>query len=143
MCVVASIGPGTLPTDHRKNCQINLDIHYPQGFQYSLFSADYRGYESLDPGVTGQQVATYYFSGEQAQATASTTFTGPSDGDYLLSDNFVTQSVVWSPCGAGIPLNINSQIRLASTSASAQGLLTTDSTDFKVSQIYHIQWRTC
>lgn len=26
---VASIGPGTTPTDWRKNCDINLDIHYP------------------------------------------------------------------------------------------------------------------
>lgn len=64
---VASIGPGTAVADRRKNCQINLDIHYPNGFQYSLFSADYRGYAALDQGVTGEQVATYYFSGQQSQ----------------------------------------------------------------------------
>jgi hypothetical protein len=64
---VAAIGPGTQVADRRKNCQINLDIHYPNGFQYSLFSADYRGFEDLDGGVTGEQVATYYFSGQQSQ----------------------------------------------------------------------------
>lgn len=64
---VASIGPGTAVSDRRKNCQINLDIHYPGGFQFSLFSVDYRGYQDLEAGVTGAQVANYYFSGEQQQ----------------------------------------------------------------------------
>jgi len=64
---VAQVGPGTLPADHRKNCQINLDVHYPSGWQFSLFSVDYRGFEDLDSGVTGKQVATYYFSGEAEQ----------------------------------------------------------------------------
>jgi hypothetical protein len=64
---VAQIGPGTAPSDTRKNCAINLDIHYPNGWQYSLFSVDYRGFVGLDKGVTGQQVATYYFAGQQAQ----------------------------------------------------------------------------
>jgi hypothetical protein len=64
---VASIGPGTTVTDRRKNCQINLDIHYPGGFQFSLFSVDYRGYQDLATGVTGQQVANYYFSGQSQQ----------------------------------------------------------------------------
>lgn len=64
---VAQIGPGTQPADHRKNCQINLEVHYPGGWQFSLFSVDYRGFEDLDSGVTGMQVATYYFSGEGSQ----------------------------------------------------------------------------
>jgi hypothetical protein len=64
---VASIGPGTAVTDHRKNCAVSLNVHYPGGFQYSIFSIDYRGYEDLQAGITGQQVATYYFSGQQQQ----------------------------------------------------------------------------
>jgi hypothetical protein len=66
---VAQIGPGTMPTDHRKNCQINLDVHYPQGWQFSVFSVDYRGFEALDPHVTGHQLATYYFSGNSPQVS--------------------------------------------------------------------------
>src|SRR6266516_1034269 len=41
---VASLGPGVPVTENRKNCQININLHYPGGFQYSVFSADYRGY---------------------------------------------------------------------------------------------------
>ena len=66
---VASLGPGIPVTENRKNCQLNVDIRYPAGFQYSLFSADYRGYVGLDAGVTGVQKSTYYFSGQNQQVT--------------------------------------------------------------------------
>ncbi|KAH6661712.1 hypothetical protein B0J14DRAFT_708013 [Halenospora varia] len=141
---VAQIGPGTLPTDHRKNCQINLDVHFPNGWQFSIFSVDYRGFEQLDRGVTGTQMATYYFSGQRDQISASTTFPGPkTPQNYLISSDFLVDSLVWSPCGANLPLNINSQIFLTSTNTNANGLLTTDSTDFKFHQIFHIRWRQC
>jgi hypothetical protein len=60
---VASIGPGIAITESRLNCQINLDLEYPTGFQYSILNTDFRGYAGLDKGVTGVQQATYYFSG--------------------------------------------------------------------------------
>jgi hypothetical protein len=60
---VASIGPGVSITESRKNCQLDINLQYPSGFQYSVFNADYRGYAALDPNVTGTQQSTYYFSG--------------------------------------------------------------------------------
>lgn len=71
---IASIGPGTSVSDRRKNCQINLDIHYPQGWQFSLFSVDFRGFKDLEKYVTGKQLATYYFSGTTPQVMAKTTY---------------------------------------------------------------------
>lgn len=62
----AQIGPGTLPADRRKNCQVNLDVHYPQGWQYSIFSVDFRGFRDIERYVTGKQVASYYFSGSSS-----------------------------------------------------------------------------
>jgi hypothetical protein len=64
---VASMGSGISITESRKNCQLNIDLLYPAGFQYSVFSADYRGYVALDKGVTGTQKSIYYFSGQTAQ----------------------------------------------------------------------------
>lgn len=64
---VASIGPGIAVTENRKNCQLNIDLLYPTGFQYSVFSADYRGYAALDKGITGTIKSTYYFSGSTQQ----------------------------------------------------------------------------
>jgi hypothetical protein len=62
---VASIGPGVAATENRKNCQLNIDLQYPGGFQYSVFSTQYRGYAALDANVTGTQKSTYYFTGRK------------------------------------------------------------------------------
>lgn len=93
--------------------------------------------------MTGKQVATYYFSGQQAQSTLTSVWNTPGDGDYLITDKFVVESIVWSPCGANLPINVNSQLALTSTIKDAAGVLTTDSENFKFSQIFHLQWRQC
>jgi Domain of unknown function (DUF4360) len=46
-----------------------MDITYPSGFQYSVFSADYRDYATIDKGVTGALKSTYYFSSQTAQVS--------------------------------------------------------------------------
>jgi hypothetical protein len=140
---VASLGPSIAVAENRKNCQINFDLLYPGGFQYSVFTADYRGYANLDKGVTGQVKSTYYFSGSNNQASDTATFTGPLNGDYLKTDKVDQASTVWSPCGAEGALNINSQIRLTASDKKSQGLLTTDSLDAKFTQILHLQWQKC
>ena len=140
---VASIGPGISVVENRKNCQLNINIHYPPGFQFSLFSADYRGYAGLDAGVSGVQKSTYYFSGQTAQCSTETDFTGPVSQDYLFHDVAKSTSVVWSPCGAEGLLNINSQVRLTSRNPKAGGELTTDSIDTKFTQILYFNWQRC
>lgn len=77
------------------------------------------------------------------QSSTEYNFVGPLTGDYLKHDEADSTSVVWSPCGANGMLNINSQVRLSSTVSSATGLLTTDSTDLKFTQVVYVQWQKC
>jgi len=60
---VAQVGPNTGPSDWRKFCQLLVELHYPQGFQYSIAHTEFRGYIDIDPGITGEQEAIFYFSG--------------------------------------------------------------------------------
>lgn len=140
---VASIGPGVAVTNNRLNCQLNIDLEYPAGFQYSVLGTEFRGYAGLDAGVTGVQQATYYFSGSSTQVSTSTTFTGPTSGDYEISDSIPFTSTIFSPCGAALPLNINSQVRLTSSVTTATGILTDDSIDGKITFVVGVQWQQC
>ncbi|KAH8716774.1 hypothetical protein GQ44DRAFT_624762 [Phaeosphaeriaceae sp. PMI808] len=140
---IASIGPGIALSEQRKNCQLNIDLEYPGGFQYSILSADYRGYASIQKGVKGTLKSTYYFSGQTAQSSTAYDFEGPVSGDYLKHDEADSTSVVWSPCGEKALLNINSQVRLTSSISTATGLLTTDSTDLKFKQVVYVSWQKC
>lgn len=77
------------------------------------------------------------------QSSTQYTFEGPVTGDYLKHDEADSTSVVWSPCGTTGMLNINSQVRLTSTNSKATGILTTDSTDLKFTQVVYVQWQKC
>jgi len=65
---VAESGKGKGSSDSRKNCQLNVKLKYPSGWQFSVFKADYRGYAQIPSGDTGTCKATYYFSGDSKQA---------------------------------------------------------------------------
>jgi len=140
---VASIGPGITVTEQRKNCQLNLDLQYPGGFQYSVFSTIYRGFVGIDKGITATQSANYYFSGQTAQTSTSTTFKGPLSQDYEVADNVTLTSTLFSPCGAQAALNVNSAVALTSSVASASGEITDDTIDGQITFIVGVQWQTC
>jgi hypothetical protein len=65
---LAQVGGNSDPTAFRKNCQLNLVVHVPQGFTYAIASADYRGFASLQRGASGAQKASYYFQGSSNTA---------------------------------------------------------------------------
>jgi hypothetical protein len=139
---IAETGQGKSISDSRKNCQINVDLRYPQGWSYSIVSVDYRGFVSLPKGTSAEQSALYYFSGETAQSKSSTKFQGPYENSYLVSDKIPVQQIVWSPCGKVIQGNVNAAVSI-SGDRSKSALMTVDSIDGKVKQIFGVQWRKC
>ncbi len=60
---IAQVGGSSDPTAARRNCQLSLLVHVPQGFTYAIASADYRGFAALRPGARGTERASYYFQG--------------------------------------------------------------------------------
>ncbi len=140
---IAEVGPGVQLNQSRKNCQIAVDLHFPQGWSYSILDVDYRGYASLEAGVTGTQQSAYYFQGSAATATLRSNFRGPTQQDYQIRDSLGLAAVVWSPCGATRALNINTQVRLTSSNRFARGLMTTDSIDGELTHVYGVRWRRC
>jgi len=138
---VASIGAGAAVADQRKNCQLNLNLQYPSGWQYSILQTTFRGYVGIDAGVTGRQQATYYFSGQSAQSVCGVDFPGPDNENYVKTGSVGIQSLVWSPCGSSsAALNINSEVRLT---GKGNGQITEDSLDGQMQYVVGIQWKKC
>lgn len=75
---LAQVGGNSDPTAFRKNCQLNLIVHVPQGFTYAIASADYRGFLSLQPGASGTQRASYYFQAPRTPPSRTTRSTAPT-----------------------------------------------------------------
>src|SRR3954452_18808373 len=102
----AQVGVGALPTDLRKNCQLNLRVHVPSGFTYAIAEADYRGFGHLEKGASGQERANYYFQGNAPTAYISHNINGPFDDDWQNTDTTDIASLIWEPCGQERNFNI-------------------------------------
>ncbi|MFD5394509.1 DUF4360 domain-containing protein [Streptomyces sp. NPDC127097] len=142
---LAQAGSGSKPTDSRKNCQIALNVHVPQGFTYAIARADYRGYASLAPGAKGLETAGYYFQGQQQTTRKSHSFTGPYDSNWQTSDEADIDALVYAPCGEERYFNINTEMRVDAKSADPKSTsyMAMDSTDGSINTLYHFAWKQC
>ncbi|WP_043266264.1 DUF4360 domain-containing protein [Streptomyces sp. CT34] len=142
---LAQAGGASKPTDARKNCQIALNVHVPQGFTYAIARADYRGYASLAPGAKGLERANYYFQGDPETAHATHTFSGPYETDWQSSDQTDVDALVYAPCGEERYFNINTELRVDGSQADPKttSYMTMDSTDGSINTVYHFAWKQC
>jgi hypothetical protein len=131
------------PTESRKNCQLNLNVHVPQGFTYAIASVNYRGYAYLTPGATALQKAQYYFQGSSDTTSSAHSFSGPLDDNWQTTDSTSYADLVWAPCGETRNFNINSELRVDAGEGSGTSFIAMDSTDGGVSTTYQLAWEEC
>ncbi|MCB0362047.1 MAG: DUF4360 domain-containing protein [Bdellovibrionales bacterium] len=139
---VAEAGGDTNKRLDRKSCNIAIPVHVPQGYSVSIFRVDYRGYAYVPHGAEARFNAEYFFAGVRGPTTQRN-FSGFVDDNYLLTNNIVGQSLVWSQCGADVNLRVNTSMVARTNGRSDQVLATVDSTDVRSGLIYHVQWRRC
>jgi hypothetical protein len=143
---LAQVGIGSKPTDFRKNCQLNILVHVPQGFTYAIAEADYRGFASLAQGATGMQLANYYFQGTPMTTLKSHQVRGPFLDDWLATDLVDIAALVFAPCGALRNLNINTELRAVvgtSNPRTTTSFIMMDSADGSITTTYHFAWKRC
>lgn len=142
---IAQAGGSSSPTDFRKNCQMNLRVHVPQGHTYAIASADYRGFAHLESGASGVQRANYYFQGSPQTAYAEHNFRGAYDGSWQATDVTGVESLVWAPCGEKRNFNINTEIRVnkGTSNPALTSFMAMDSTDVSVNTVYRLAWKRC
>jgi hypothetical protein len=143
---LAQVGVGSGPTEFRRNCQLNILIHVPQGFTFAIAEADYSGFASLAAGATAMERANYYFQGESPTTAVSHTFTGPLSDDWRTVDSTDVAALVFAPCGIDRNLNINTELRVSSGSSDptkTTSWIAMDATHGSVQNVFRFAWRRC
>jgi hypothetical protein len=140
---LAQAGPGIATTEGRKNCQLNVLVHVPQGFTFAIAKVDYRGYGLLQRGATASQRANYYFQGMTQSTFTNHPLTAPLDDNWFASDEVPVAAMVWHPCGELRNLNINTELRVGRGTSTDASFVTMDSTDGSIATTYHFAWRVC
>lgn len=126
----------------RKNCNLAIPVHLPNGLSLSIFQVDYRGYNSLPRGADSVLTAEYFFANLPGPKR-STTFRGSLDDEFYVSDEIAAGALVWSACGANVNLRINTAMRVKTNAYGEQALSSVDSVDLSSGLVYHIQLRRC
>ncbi|SDM46494.1 protein of unknown function [Lentzea albidocapillata subsp. violacea] len=139
----AQAGAGSTPTQFRKNCQLNLRVHYPQGFTFGIAKADHRGFAHLPRGARGMQRAGYYFSGSSSTGTSTHDIAAPTSDNWQFTDTTEVAEIVFAPCGAVRHLNVNTELRAFTNSANQPAFVSMDSTDGSVRTRYQFAWKRC
>lgn len=112
---------------------MSISIKLPQGFQISLYDADYRGY--VAPATTGRLRVEYFFAGNRGSVFSRTVC---GETDYNVRDSLATVANVWSACGDSVNIRVN-----AAMTASGAGMATVDSIALAHrGLVYHIKYRT-
>ena len=136
---MAWTGDGAAPTDFRANCQLSFQISQPEGMTYAVAEADYSGFALLDDGVTGVQMARYYFQGQPSTTSASHRFTGEVADNWQTTDVFAVDRLVFAPCWAQRNLAINTELRVTPRPADAGLNAMVMDPSFTV----HLVWQAC
>jgi hypothetical protein len=141
----AQVGAGAQPTDFRKNCQLGLNVHVPQGYTYAIANTDYRGFAHLERGASATQTSFYYFQGEWQTTKSRNNFTGPVDSDWQRTDAVAISSLSFLPCGEQRYLNVNTELRVNAgwSDKKKASFLTMDSTDGNLDTVYRVAWKKC
>jgi hypothetical protein len=125
---------GNDATQSRKSCNMSIPIKVPQGYQVSLYDADYRGY--VAPNTSASLRSEYFFAGNRGPAFIRNI---SGETSYNVRDSLATVADVWSSCGDSVNMRVN-----ASIAARGAGMATVDSFDLAHrGLVYHIQYRSC
>lgn len=139
---ILEAGGSTRKTLDRKSCNVAIPVIVPQGYQVSVFSVDYRGFNALPAGARSQFNVEYFFAGSRGP-TVQRNFMGPVADNFLIRNTLVAETLVWSACGAQVILRANTNMMVMTNSRREQALSTLDSIDINAGIIYGFRWRTC
>jgi hypothetical protein len=123
-----------------KKCNLTISMFVPRGYQFFLYSVDYRGFVS--PKTIGILRTEYFFEPTRNNTTQrSKVFQNVLIGEtnYTKRNSLVVAENDWSQCGVGMNMRVNTSLY-----ATGKGIATLDSIDGTRSTLnYYIIYRRC
>lgn len=139
---VVEAGGATGRTLERKNCNIAVPVHLPQGYSVSIFQIDYRGFNSLPYGAYSRFNVEYFFAGAQGPGYEKT-FYGRLEDEFLIRNSLLESAVVWSPCGQQVILRANTGMLARTNNLNQATYSSIDSVDVSSGLTFNLRWKRC
>lgn len=140
-------GPGIPAQQATRSCRVVADLRFPEGWQFSIFTVDFRGFASLEDGTWGRLHSRYKFRSGSEQRPSQVRLEGPFLDDFFKRDESGGVERGWSPCRAGRDRDLVIDASLHVTApATRQAYLSIDAIDSAmrpVIETYILRWRRC
>jgi hypothetical protein len=137
---------GATPTDLRKACRLVFDTEHEPGWEYAVVGVILRGAAFLDPEVQAK-LGVKFGGGRSREGQSNMRLQGPLEMDYVHTEDTEFGQGKWSGCKGGENKTkdyvIGTSLQLSTTTPGAQGLMTLDTVDGQVKQVYDLAWRRC
>jgi Domain of unknown function (DUF4360) len=131
----------------QKDCQIQVQMQIPDGWQMAFKGADYRGFVALSSQGTAFHRFSILQEGAPIVSMREASLNGPVNTDYHARSEVRPERVTWSKCLSGLTsVNLMSQIGVSLNPRSSDRSLTQivlDSTDTSFKQSLSVDWRRC
>jgi hypothetical protein len=111
----AFVGDDAKPTDFRKNCQVNLQIHPPTGYTYAIKRVEQSGRARLTENFKATQRFSFYSAGQVPISLPTFELRGPYDDYWTRIDDLAEDQRIYAPCGQSRNLNVNIEARIFAT----------------------------
>lgn len=138
----ALAGGASRKTMDRKTCNIGIPVHVPQGKSVSLFTIDYRGFNSIPQGAYATFNAEYFFAGATGPKFEKR-WDGREEDSYTIRNVLAAETIVWSRCGEDVTLRVNSAIMARTNRLGEEVYTAVDTIDIHAGLVYHLQWKDC
>ncbi|MFO0587398.1 MAG: DUF4360 domain-containing protein [Polyangiaceae bacterium] len=126
------------------NCTVGINLHLPEGQQFSITTVDTRGFAHLPQGTYADQRSKYFFSGQHPELRAHSRINGYYDDDWTYTDVFGIGSSLQSPCGGQGTLNIDTALILNTAANPHQDAYIDNTTvDGTFRMVFQNNWDHC
>lgn len=139
-----------------KNCTVRVRMFVPDGWMFSLFGVDFRGFADLGPQTQGVHNADYRIQGSRVVELGKMILEGPRTENYHKSSDIPLTQMQWSDCGRDRMKTIVIDTRVAVKAKGADrpvpnrpdagvrtAVMTMDTIDGELLHSYGIAWKRC
>lgn len=127
----------------RKNCSLRIPVNVANGYQVALLAFDYRGFSAVPYGGSAVLDASYSYIGQPYPVRFSKSFRQGASGNFSVTNELISQTFTWSPCGKQVMLEASVSARTTAPSNMQQTMLAVDSLDVTAGILYSVRFQRC
>ncbi|WP_165964295.1 DUF4360 domain-containing protein [Actinomadura sp. KC216] len=142
---LAQAGGSSRPIDSRKQCQVAVQVNFPQDVTYAVSSSDHQGFAHLESGASATVKVGHYIQGQPWDGAVTHNLNGAYDDIWRFTHRLPADQLVFRPCGEDRNTVLITELRVdkGTSDPSKTSYIAMDAVGEGVWTTYHLTWKSC